>query len=196
MDKLFSCARTFENLLDVQYKIIIGRKGKAETLSILFSKWDFHHLMGLGKLKDLRIARKNRQQVFDDIISGRTTYQSLTASRYLPLIENRFAPLARLEALLDDNRLIFRYNAKQNVYSLIEADYLLTSPFEGNDVYIFVAQGEEQGSYYCRSFFPKKEKDYTRGQPAYTLLYKEKIKRSTGESVIQYDRMNRNQQAL
>ena len=55
MDKLLKCAKAFENLLDIQYRIIIGRKGKTVELVIGFSKLDFHHLMGLGKLKDLRI---------------------------------------------------------------------------------------------------------------------------------------------
>ena len=37
---------------------------------------------------------------------------------------------------------------------------------------------EEKGSsglFFCRSFFPKEKKDYTVGQPQFTLLFKEKI---------------------
>ena len=70
MDKLQKCAKAFENLLEIQYRIIIGRKGKTAELVIGFSKLDFHHLMGLGKLKDLRIAKQNRGSVFDEIITG------------------------------------------------------------------------------------------------------------------------------
>ena len=70
MDKLQKCAKAFENLLEIQYRIIIGRKGKTVELVIGFSKLDFHHLMGLGKLKDLRIAKQNRGSVFDEIIAG------------------------------------------------------------------------------------------------------------------------------
>ena len=78
MDKLQKCAKAFENLLEIQYRIIIGRKGKTAELVIGFSKLDFHHLMGLGKLKDLRIAKQNRGSVFDEIITGITTYETLT----------------------------------------------------------------------------------------------------------------------
>ena len=81
MDKLQKCAKAFENLLEIQYRIIIGRKGKTVELVIGFSKLDFHHLMGLGKLKDLRIAKQNRGSVFDEIITGNTTYEALTKSR-------------------------------------------------------------------------------------------------------------------
>ena len=165
MDKLQKCGKAFEKLLEIQYRIIIGRKGKTVELVIGFSKLDFHHLMGLGKLKDLRIAKQNRGSVFDEIIIGSTTYETLAKSRYLPQIENRFEPLALIEQLLDDNRLVFRYNVKLNQFSLIEADYLLSTPLENSDIYIFIAEHKDTGKYFCRSFFPKEKKDYTEGQP-------------------------------
>lgn len=189
MDKLAACAHAFENLLDIQYRVIIGRKGRSTELRIGFSKLDFHHLMGLGKLKDLRVATKNRSAVFDDILTGKTSYAAISRSRYIHLIENRFQPLAHIENLLDDNRLVFRYNAKINPFSLIEADYLLSTPYIENDVYIFLTKLENNERYFCRSFFPKGQKDYTRGQAVYTMLYKEKIHLSTGIVQIQYDRL-------
>lgn len=189
MDKLQQCAKAFEKLLDIQYRIIIGRKGKSVELTIGFSKLDFHHLMGLGKLKDLRIAKQNRTLVFDNILSGKTSYATLMASRYLPQIENRFEPLALIERLLDDNRLIFRYNKKLNQFSLIEADYLLSTLLENSEIYIFLAEHKETGRYFCRSFFPKEARDYTEGQPRYTMLYKEKKNLSTGEIIVQYDKL-------
>ena len=190
MDKLQICASAFEHLLKTQYRIIIGRKGKTTELLLEFSKLDFHHLMGLGKLKDLRIAKQNRGYVFDDILNGNTTYKSIAYSRYLFQIENRFEPLSFLEHLLDDNRLIFRYNAKSNPFSLIEADYLLSTSFKNNDIYLFISEHQETGNYFCRSFFPKEKKDYTEGQPRYTMLYKEKRNLITGEIIIQYDRLS------
>ena len=189
MDKLLECTRAFEKLLDTQYRIIIGRKGKTVEIIIGFSRLDFHHLMGLGKLKDLRIAKQNRETVFNEILRGIITYEGITESRYLGLIQNRFEPLMSKEQLLDDNRLVFRYNTKLNQFSLIEADYLLSTPHEGKDIYIFIAKNEDSGTYYCRSFFPKERTDYTKGQAIYTMLSKEKICLSTGEKQIQYDRL-------
>ena len=58
-----------------------------------------------------------------------------------------------------------------------------------NDIYIFIKEKETVGRFFCRSFFPKEKKDYTIGQPQYTLLFKEKITVSTGEKIIQYDRL-------
>ncbi len=145
--------------------------------------------MGLGKLKDLHIAKQNRQMVFNEILSGTITYQSIHTSRYLSLIENRFAPLACIEQLLDDNRLVFRYSKKRNQFSLIEADYLLSTPLYKNDIYLFLARNNDNSSYFCRSFFPKENIDYSKGQAVYTLLYKEKTYLSTGETIVQYDRL-------
>lgn len=188
MDKLSVCAQAFEKLLDTQYHITVGRKGIAVNLSIGFSKLDFHHLMGLGKLKDLRIATKNRGIVFDEILSEKISYKTISKSRYIHLIENRFQPLTHIETLFDDNRLVFRYNTKLNRFSLIEADYLLSTPYNENDIYIFLAKHKDTEQYFCRSFFPKEQKDYTKGQAIYTMLYKEKICLTTGTSQIQYDR--------
>ena len=38
-------------------------------------------------------------------------------------------------------------------------------------------------------FFPKQQKDYTKGQAIYTMLYKEKIFLTTGTAQIQFDRL-------
>lgn len=190
MDKLLNCVLSFEKLLDIQYRIIVGHKGQRTELLIGFSKWDFHHLMGLGKLKDLRISTKNREAVFNEILSEKITYEAISKSRYLHLIESRFQSLAYIEQFFDDNCLVFRYNSKLNQFSLIEAHYLLSTPYKGNDIYIFITEDKDIGRYFCRSFFPKEQKDYTRGQPIHTMLYKEKILLSTGETQVQYDRIS------
>jgi hypothetical protein len=190
MDKLQECAKAFEKLLDTQYHIVIGRKGKSIGLTVEFAPIDFHHLMGLGKLKDLRIATQNREQVFSLILNGTISDSAINESRYIFQIKNRFSPLTAIEQVFDDNRLIFRYIEKKNKFSLIRADYLLSTPYADTDIYIFLAKKDQSVMYFCRSFFPKENKDYTIGQPAYALLYKEKITISTGEKEIQYDRLS------
>ena len=72
-DKLKNTAESFRSLLDTQYHIIIGRKGKSAELTIEFKPIDFHHLIGLGKLKDLRIATQNRESVCSSILNGTIT---------------------------------------------------------------------------------------------------------------------------
>ena len=114
----------------------------------------------------------------------------LKKSRYFTEVQKRMEPFSQIENFLDSNKLIFRYNPKLQSFSLIEAKYLLSTPYESTDVYIFLDQHPESDCFFCRSFFPKEEKDYTKGQAVYTLLKKEKISRSTGTSITQYDRLS------
>ncbi len=189
MDHLQSCAKAFEHLLDFQYHIIIGRKGKSVELNILFDPTEFHHLVGLHKLHDLRIARENRDKVFQQILTGNISINDLKKSQYFPNIQKRIEPFIQIENFLDSNKLIFRYNQKLQTFSLIEAEYLLSTPYENTDIYIFLDRQKEPGHFFCRSFFQKEEKDYTKGQAIYTLLKKEKINLRTEEKMIQYDRL-------
>ena len=59
MDHLLECAEAFEQLLDVQYHIVLGRKNRLTELTLRFDPTEFHHLVGLHKLRDLRLARGN-----------------------------------------------------------------------------------------------------------------------------------------
>ena len=102
MDHLQSCAKAFEHLLDFQYHIIIGRKGKSVELNILFDPTEIE-------------------------------------------------PFIQIENFLDSNKLIFRYNQKLQTFSLIEAEYLLSTPYENTDIYIFLDRQKEPGHFFCRS---------------------------------------------
>lgn len=189
MDYLQTCAKAFERLLDVKYHIAIGRKGKLTELNILFDPTEFHHLIGLHKLHDLRLARGNREKIFRQILDGNLSMDDLKKSRYFTTIQKRMKPFSQIENLLDSNNLIFRYNQKLQSFSLIEAEYLLSTPYESTDVYIFLDQMPDPNSFFCCSFFPKEDTDYTKGQAVYTLLKKEKITLSTGKIITQYDRL-------
>ena len=189
MDYLQTCAKAFERLLDIKYHIIIGRKGKLTELNILFDPTEFHHLVGLHKLHDLRLARGNREKIFRQILDGNLCMDDLKKSRYYTTIQKRVEPFSQIEKFLDSNNLIFRYNQKLQSFSLIEAAYLLSTPYESTDVYIFLDRLPDPNSFFCRSFFPKEDTDYTKGQALYTLLKKEKITLSTGKIITQYDRL-------
>lgn len=190
MDYLQICAKAFEKLLDIQYHIILGRKGKLTELNILFEPKEFHHLIGLHKLRDLRLARENREKIFYEILAGKITMEDLKKSRYYSEIQKRLEPFYKIENIFDSNKVIFRYNSKLQTFSLIEAEYLLFTPYENTDIYIFLDRQAGSDFFFCRSFFQKELKDYTKGQAVYTLLKKEKITISTGDREMQYDRIS------
>lgn len=57
MDLLMECASVFKNLMNYQYRFTLGRKGKLKVITLGFSETDFHHLVGLHKLRDTEVAR-------------------------------------------------------------------------------------------------------------------------------------------
>ena len=190
-DKLQRCALAFHKLIDTQYEIIIGRKGQISKIILNFSETEFVHLAGLHKLVDNEFFRTaSRKKVFDYAVAGKISYESLTKSENFEFVKERIEYFEFLENMLDSNDIIFKYNSKKNVFSLIQADYLLQSAHDSRDIYIFLDRLENSDSHFCRSFFPKGDKDYTAGQSKYTLLYKKKINKKTGKFEIQYNKLS------
>ena len=107
---------------------------------------------------------------------------------FIKKIEERVHFLPLLESILDSNDTVFKYNQKANVYSMIDADYLMKNSMENRNLYLFLSN-READNYYCRSFFPEGKTDYTRNQASWTLLYKKKIDLITHEENILYNRI-------
>lgn len=188
MHNVHDCVEAFSKLLNVQYKIIIGRKGKAITLVIDFCKEDCFHLMGLQYLKDRPDLNKSRELIFDNILSKKTSVNHIESSHFYSKIQDRIDLLPNLENIFDSNNTIFKYNKRENVYSLIEADYLLENNLFGKILYLFLSKRKNQ-NFFCRSFFPKDNKDYAKNQATWTLLYKEKINLQNESQIILYNRL-------
>lgn len=189
MDRLQDCAKAFEHLLDTTYHIVIGRKGNTATIDLAFKAEHFHHLLGLHKLRDIEALSHKREKVFYDILAGRISFSDIEKSSFFGEIEGRVDPLTYMENILDDNRLIFRYNNKANSFSLIHAEYLLSTNHDQDTVFIFLDKMGRGDQFFCRSFFPKTGRDYTEGQARYAMLYKEKVRISTGERIVQFDKL-------
>ena len=92
--------------------------------------------------------------------------------------------------MLDSNDTVFKYNKKANVYSVIEADYLMKNHMEGKNIFLFLSNARDD-SYFCRSFFPEEKMDYTKNQASWTLLYKNKRNLIDGSEHILYDRFKK-----
>lgn len=191
MDSLQKCAKAFDRLTQYHYHFVIGRKGQTLKFAVSFDRSDFHHLAGLHKLKDnVRLQTGQRSTIFQDILDGKYPLERIKHSVYFSEMEQRLIPLAHLEEFMDSNEIIFRYNEKANRFSAIQADYLLQNDVEQLPVYVFLAHRTGQETYVCRTLFPKIDKDYTVGQPKYTLLQKEKCNLITGEIIVQYDHLS------
>lgn len=119
MRTIKDCVNAFLPLLDTEYEIVLGRKGVAVTLRIVFDKKDCFHLMGLQYLIDRPELNRDRRKVFDGIVAGSITAEQVELSDFYKKIEERINFLPLSEQLLDSNDTVFKYNKKANVYSMI-----------------------------------------------------------------------------
>ena len=190
MRNISDCMNAFLPLLNTKYELVLGRKGRAVKLNLLFNKKDCFHLMGLQYLLDRPELNRDRGKVFDEIVTGIITLEQIQTSDFYKRIEERVHFLPLLESILDSNDTVFKYNKKENVYSMIEADYLMKNNMENRNLYLFLSNSKED-NYYCRSFFPEDKKDYTKNQAFWTLLYKKKIDLKSQTEIVLYDRMKK-----
>ena len=149
------CINAFIPLLSTEYELVLGRKGVSVTLRISFDKKDCFHLMGLQYLVDRPELSRDRGRVFDEIADGTITIEKIESSDFYNKIEQRVHFLPLLEQMIDSNDTVFKYNKKANMYSMIEADYLMENNMESRKLFLFLSN-DEGDNYFCRSFFQRK----------------------------------------
>ena len=116
----------------------MGRKGIAVKLIIIFDKKDCFHLMGLQYLADRPELRRDRGKIFDEIQKGIIKQEQIESSDFYYKIQDRIHFLPLLEKILDSNDTVFKYNGKTNIYSMIEADYLMKNHMEDRNLFLFL----------------------------------------------------------
>ena len=144
MRTVVDCVSSFIPLLSTEYEIVLGRKNVAVKLIITFEKKDCFHLMGLQYLMDRPELRRDRGKIFDEIQNGIIKRENIESSDFYHKIQDRVHFLPLLEEILDSNDTVFKYNKKANVYSMIEADYLMKNHMEGKNLFLsfFFSRGE------------------------------------------------------
>ena len=193
MADILQAVQAYQKLLDVEYQILLGKKNKQIILSINFEKLHFYHLAGLHYLKDLADTLKgDREIVFEKILNGTISQTELEGSIHYPEIKDRIDYLIYLEDIMDSNETIFKYNPRLESFSAIQADFLLKNEIQARNIFTFLSEDESNGKYFCRSFFPQTDKDYSVGQTNWTLLYKKKIHKSTHTEYVLYDKLKKN----
>ncbi len=192
MADILQAANTYKDLLDTEYQIVLGKKNKSISLSIIFNEHYFFHLAGLQYLKDLsQVLTESRDKIFRRILKGSLQKQLFESSAHYFEIKDRIDYLVYLEQIIDDNKTIFKYNPHLEAFSVIQADFLMKNEIKTRNVFTFLSQDSATGKYFCRSFFPQIDKDYSMGQTNWTLLYKKKIKKSIKQETVLYDRLKK-----
>lgn len=192
MDKLQARAISFSKLFHIKYKIILGRRGNAYEIVIGFEPFDFPHLIGLHKLTDIINGHFSNESMFAKCLSGEITCDRISRSVNFSQLGNRFEYFDRIEEMLDSNDTIYKCNEQTlRQFSQIKADYQLKNNCDELTFYLFLQQRKMDNTFFCKSFINDDVTDYTYRQTKMTLLYKEKINTTTGETTVQYDRLKR-----
>ncbi len=175
MDEIFIAATNFANLLDKKYRFVIASKGKSTEIELCFQKSDFHHLCGLQYLTDIRyIRRAPREDIFNDIISGKITSEYLKKSSHYTEIEGRIKNAQTLETFLDNTELVFKF--LHNGSSRIKFDFMFKSMNSNNNIYLYIIKNGAD-KYNCNSFYSRDTslQDTSIYHTRCVLLLKEKI---------------------
>ena len=130
----------FKNLLHFVYTILLAKKKTSLTIRLCFHKKDFHHLAGLHYLTDRPELRRDRVKVFDTILSDDHFATHIQESDNYHKIKDRVRYLSKLEALLDSNDTVFKYNRNEAIFSKINADFLLKNKYLDKTLFTFIKQ--------------------------------------------------------
>ena len=95
--------------------------------------------MGVQYLTDRPELRRDRGKIFDEIQNGIIKRENIESSDFYHKTQDRVHFLPLLEEILDSNDTVFKYNKKANVYSMIEADYLMKNHMEGKNLFLFLS---------------------------------------------------------
>lgn len=188
-DILYERANMYSKLLDIEYKFILGRKNKLKEINVVFTEFEFIHLIGLHYLKDITDLRYFKMnELYKRLLSKEITYDTIKDSDYFDLITDRFEKFIIFETLLDESKEIYLYDYKKLKYTKIKAEYLIQCFTDDGEYYIFLDKynsGKNKGKYFCKTFFKRNKFDYTKMQTKYTVLRKEKINIRTSEILLE-----------
>lgn len=186
MNKIQRNANAFVNLLDIEYIFYLAYQGKCKKIVLRFSKENFHHLEGLGQLKDTIWHSMPSRITFKKALAGEITEESIEKSIYYEecKVKNKVEYLYLLESFIDNNEIIFNYIKRKIKRTSIQAKIFLYKDMEEQEIYLFLDASTEEEYYYPKSFVVSPEIDYKISQNQLTVLWKEKRNRKTGESEV------------
>lgn len=186
MNKIQRNAKSFEKLLDVEYIFYLAYKKNLKRVILRFEKEDFRHLEGIGQLFDLPLHMMSARQNYSLALEGKITEEDLKKSNEYEccMVDRKVDHLYLLEEFIDSNDLVFNYIKHKTKGSSIQAKIFLYKDMSGKEIYLFLDSTNDDEYYYPRSFVVAPELDYKVGQFKYTVLWKEKRNRTTGESEV------------
>lgn len=190
LQSLYNAADRFSRLVNIEYDLVIARKGEAKHIKLHFKDEHFYHLCGLQHFSGNSYFRTTaKQKVYTDILTRCINNDIFNDCLIYTSAKERICCVSYLEEYLDSNNLIFRWDQRQKAFSKIRAEILINNVEHILPCYLFL--DKESDCYFCKSIFPSTNDplgEYTKGLSKFTLLYKRKNYIDTGVQLVQYDK--------
>ena len=174
MDILQESALSFQKLFEFDYHVKAGKKGKLFEVTLFFNSSNFHHLLGLHKLKDLpNISNHtNKSSLFKSIIDGSITHADIKTSLNYDEIDMRLNNFNRIENILKiDNEVVIKFD-QHKAHTTIDANFLIYEHFNNDYLHLFFGPFNQEfpNKLVPRSFIIRNDTQYIDMQERYTLL--------------------------
>ena len=165
-DILYDAALEYNKLLNIRYKILLGRKNHLYILMVHFPKESFFHLAGLQHLKDITFPSTNKERIYKEILNKKITIKDIQKSVFYntAFIEDRLLIFQYLQGMFNSNTSTYLINTNQYVrYTTIKADYLCEQKISSSILYLFLILETKHPQFEneCKacSFFIKRKLD-------------------------------------
>lgn len=175
LDKLIECALLYKQLIGTDYVISAQKSNNVIKVITYFSEANFFHLLGIQKLVDVpELKTLNKANVFEMIISGKITYDTISSSVFIESVDERIQYFSKLHELLD-NDIILKYD-KRKAYSDISATMMVYKKYDEVYLHLFFNSRDDKSQVMIPcSFFPRKDNKYIAHQEVYKIIGIEKI---------------------
>lgn len=190
MSLFLDAAMAWQELVQIEYCITVGRKGRMVSFRLQFDLADFPHLAGMQYARDvdfgLRPSEYYGEKLVPALLSGALDGQQLELGRNWEKIKGRLDAILHLKETLESDFVIARFDpSKVRTYSQIGAKYVITNLNSGEIYFVFIDENREC-RHYCKSAFTKADVDYIQNQSRLTVLKKEKIEGGDRHTLYQH----------
>ncbi len=165
MENIQECAKYYKCLLGKEYIFTLEDGFK---FSFYFQPSNFHHLLGLHKLTDVRDVWNGKPaRVFNNILNGYISVDKIENSAKYYIISNRVKHFEKTTDMLDKEKSKIIIDFNRDLVSgtdLINTKYILYRDIslydEGIGGYANLTIGEKQNKIYPETFFYEDSKKY------------------------------------
>ena len=177
---LILAAKSYEKLLNKDFIITIDTKdGNTKTIQIQFKKDNFYHLIGFHYLTDLPqldTRRNKKNRIFNNVLQGNITYNSIENSSYFDnKIDDRVSYFHNIDKLLFEKVILDFDSCNVSLKTNLKCDYMFFKDDNGKYMHLSLAQDK---IHYPESFFVRDDNIYIKNQDVFDIVSIKEIEKN------------------